>query len=487
MPSLSSGSSYYSFYSTTPLALDNANHSTAVSYPSTGPTSQGHISATAPINERGLSFPGNTTLSVSPPQDTVTSLAPPSEYNWTFGGEYTVLPLSTDYGTQVARTAFSPPGVHDLSNDGNFATFPMSSTGFTIQDTRPDFETHGDQNTAFGNNLAVSLRPPTGSTSPSVGKGWQSSAAVNDLTRHSYSSTGPTAHSPWLAPGPASQHGMGFGDGPSNAVETGLTLATAFEPQPPTPPNGNNLTDFTKRKKWASKILQELVDILQVVDADGKILFVSPSIRAITGHSPEEVLNRHLEDFVHPDDIGILTADMNEAIASGNQFRVYYRLKKKDGAWATLEAIGHAHIAEPKFAPNPQNQSAFCQAVIMALRPYPSKTDRLFDSFLEQKIEHERLTRGLDDVHEEDADEPEDADGGQEPAKRRRNSASSKAVPINLMPPPERPRVSDQTRATGALGILLPLERDARAKERRKKISADGQHVCSDCGKPPII
>lgn len=170
----------------------------------------------------------------------------------------------------------------------------------------------------------------------------------------------------------------------------------------------STLNEFTKRRNWPAKIVEELRDWLQILDANGRLKFVSRSVAEVAGYDEDDLRDVFLKDLIHPDDQGVFVSELNESIASGNPLRIFYRLKKKDGVYAIFEAEGHAHIAAAKFAPNPNNQSPFCQAVFMVARPYPTRNAALLDSFLEHKIENERLKRRIAELQREeqtDADE----------------------------------------------------------------------------------
>ena len=206
---------------------------------------------------------------------------------------------------------------------------------------------------------------------------------------------------------------------------------------PPQPTGGaqlnagaNTLNEFTKRRNWPAKIIEEMRDFLQILDADGRIKYVSKSVQDISGFSDDEIRSVLLKDLIHPDDQGVFVAELNESIASGKPLHIFYRFKKRDGAYSIFEAVGHAHIAPAKFAPNPNNQSPFCQAVFIMARPYPTKNSSLLDSFLEHKIENERLKRRIAELRrEEEADDADDA--------RRQSSyamSPSGATPSNATP-----------------------------------------------------
>ncbi|KAI8719470.1 hypothetical protein NCS52_00727700 [Fusarium sp. LHS14.1] len=312
----------------------------------------------------------------------------------------------------------------------------------------------------------------------------------------------------------------------------------------------NTLTEFTKRRNWPAKVVEELRDFLQILDANGRIKYASPSILNVTGYSVEEIQDIFLKDLIHPDDRGVFVAELNESIASGNPLRLFYRFKKKDGEFAIFETVGHAHIAGSKFAPNPNNQSPFCQAVFMMARPYPTKNAGLLDSFLEHKIENERLKRRIAELRrEEEADNDEaqkqwvqsqegrsdvtpsegtgvssnffrpstdrgltDADraalnksltrenlegaAGSRPDslndKMARYEGASHTETIEMLTglryiEGERSRGittgnASPTLIKGDAGIAIPMERDPRTGDKKKKLKTSEEYVCTDCG-----
>lgn len=341
-----------------------------------------------------------------------------------------------------------------------------------------------------------------------------------------------------------------------NLPGAGPVPAANFASTAPLPAN-NTLTEFTKRRNWPAKVVEELKDILYILDTNSRVKHVSPSVLPLTGYTPEEMYDGLLRELIHPDDVGVFVAEMNESIATGTPLQIFYRLKKKDGNWAIFEAVGHAHIAAAKYAPNPSNQSAFCQAVFMMARPYPTKNTGLLDSFLEHKIENERLKRriaGLKREEAEDAEESQRTWGASQPGGSEMGASvdtfrtGQTATPMYLgsgvdsssMPPPQKPASSNSaltrenlegvagsradsirekmaryegathadtiemltglryqegersrgittgnaspTLIKGDAGIAIPVDRDPRTGEKKKKLKVAEEYVCTDCG-----
>ena len=60
--------------------------------------------------------------------------------------------------------------------------------------------------------------------------------------------------------------------------------------------NTNALTDLTKRKGWSSRIVEELLDFVHVLDPNGRILFASPSIGDLTGWRVEQLKGKKMTE-----------------------------------------------------------------------------------------------------------------------------------------------------------------------------------------------
>ncbi|KAG0138089.1 hypothetical protein HOY82DRAFT_535026 [Tuber indicum] len=164
---------------------------------------------------------------------------------------------------------------------------------------------------------------------------------------------------------------------------------------------GSTLTEFTKRRNWSQRILEELQDFLHILSPSGKMVYASPSSKALTGFGPEELLGKFITEFIHPDDSGLFVREFNGAIATGQPLRLFYRFQKSDGTWAIFETNGHPHIGEaPQFSPS--SIQSVCKGFFMMSRPYPTRNASLLDSFLEHKIENERLLKRISELRKEE-------------------------------------------------------------------------------------
>ena len=204
-----------------------------------------------------------------------------------------------------------------------------------------------------------------------------------------------------------------FQDSTDEEGDCGTTSGAGAGPLPtgfgaPTGPgSGSTLTEFTKRRNWSQRILEELKDFLHILTSDGRILYVSRSSKALTGFEQHELVGKFIVDFVHPDDSGIFVREFNESIASGNTLRFFYRFRRADASFTIFESHGHPHLtSEPTDLGSGATRT--CRGFFMMARPYPTKNAHLLDSFLEHKMENERLMKRINDLRREEREEVEE-------------------------------------------------------------------------------
>ncbi|KAK3670147.1 white collar 2 type of transcription factor [Recurvomyces mirabilis] len=276
--------------------------------------------------------------------------------------------------------------------------------------------------------------------------------------------------------------------------------------------NGSTLTEFTKRRNWSQRVIEELKDFLHILTPDGRILYVSPSCKAITGHESHSLLGKFIGEYVHPDDSGIFMREFNESIASGNSLRFFYRFKKDDGTYIIFECDGHPHISqEPHVAPQGYNasmsnggsyMSGQCRGFFMMARPYPTKNAALLDSFLEHKIENERLMKRIEELKREEQVENVEQDRlyreqtawvtGMTPSESHQslsrfgggggggeNASETPTETPNYqgMPPPAKPSLSNTALTRQNLDSALMAQKPDSIADKMSRYEANSTHL----------
>lgn len=226
---------------------------------------------------------------------------------------------------------------------------------------------------------------------------------MGDLSAVPFNSVEPMAGSI-----PESEHQMqsensmsmtGVGAGP---LPTGFGVHTGM---------GSTLTEFTKRRNWSQRVIEEIKDLLYVLTPDARFLYLSPSIKLLTGYDGTELTGKFIHDFIHGDDNSLFLREFNESIATGHSLRMFYRFRCKSGVYTIFECHGHPHLTDDvsqlEVTGGPRNNAGFCAGYFMMVRPYPTKNAVLLDSFLEHKLENERLQTRINALRREEAEEAE--------------------------------------------------------------------------------
>jgi len=213
---------------------------------------------------------------------------------------------------------------------------------------------------------------------------------------------------------------------------------------------GSNLTEFTKRRNWSQRVLEELKDLLYILTPDGRILYISPSGKFLTGFDPQDLVGKSIFDFIHPDDQGLYMREFNESIATGNALRFYHRMRTAEAKYRIFECHGHPHLTQDtsglELTGTPVGQAGLCGGFFMMARPYPTRNSELLDSFLEHKIENLRLQARIAALKREEA---EDADVQQEQYHKPAGASSSRTPSISAEISPASPSVNSNTDYSG--------------------------------------
>ncbi len=109
------------------------------------------------------------------------------------------------------------------------------------------------------------------------------------------------------------------------------------------------IQDITVSKESALKIqeseekykllAENTTDVISLLDADGRFLYVSPSVINISGYEPQELLGKKSYIYFHPDDVPFVTSDAYwNKLKAGLSILLVYRFKSKKGKYAWFES-----------------------------------------------------------------------------------------------------------------------------------------------------
>src|SRR5437764_8380299 len=88
-------------------------------------------------------------------------------------------------------------------------------------------------------------------------------------------------------------------------------------------------------------LIENSPDGIVLYDACGTITYASPSIKPITGYTPEEFVGLNGFSLIHPDDLELVRDAINTINDTpGKSVTFQYRLRCKDESWRWMAGTG---------------------------------------------------------------------------------------------------------------------------------------------------
>ena len=104
-------------------------------------------------------------------------------------------------------------------------------------------------------------------------------------------------------------------------------------------------------ERWFHTLVQNNSDLIEVVDATGRVTYANPATISILGFSPDEHVGRDVFSFVHPDDLErARSAFARDLAAVGPHPPSIYRFRTKSGDWRLLEVFATNCVEDPAIA-----------------------------------------------------------------------------------------------------------------------------------------
>lgn len=81
-------------------------------------------------------------------------------------------------------------------------------------------------------------------------------------------------------------------------------------------------------------------DFICLFDPAGRFIFAGQAVEYLLGYKPENVLGRHFEEFVHPDDFRAAADDFQAILAGRKVEERQFRARRRDNTWIPVGASG---------------------------------------------------------------------------------------------------------------------------------------------------
>jgi diguanylate cyclase (GGDEF)-like protein/PAS domain S-box-containing protein len=113
----------------------------------------------------------------------------------------------------------------------------------------------------------------------------------------------------------------------------------------------------TARDRWRQKeryycsLIEKSTDIITMTDANGNVLFASPSIERFCGYKPDELMGRALMDLVHPEDAPSFKEALKTVMEDPSATPLLeMRCRHRNDTWVHLEACVTNLLDDPAVA-----------------------------------------------------------------------------------------------------------------------------------------
>ncbi|MBD2356237.1 PAS domain S-box protein [Tolypothrix sp. FACHB-123] len=97
-------------------------------------------------------------------------------------------------------------------------------------------------------------------------------------------------------------------------------------------------------ERWRS-LIENALDIIMILETDGTISYVSPSVQKILGYAVGDLVGKNVMELVHPDDFIISGDRLTNTIPNLELTRpIEFRYRHQDNSWRILEAISQPFV-----------------------------------------------------------------------------------------------------------------------------------------------
>ncbi|MBD3322156.1 MAG: PAS domain S-box protein, partial [Chitinivibrionales bacterium] len=147
-----------------------------------------------------------------------------------------------------------------------------------------------------------------------------------------------------------------------------------------------DMTEQRQAENRFAALIEGSSDIIQVINAEGIMTYLSPSVERIMGYKPGELIGKPSVSIVHPDDLQAVQKGFVKAFENPSE-PVYTvcRCRHKDGSWRVLAGMGINKLDNPAIRGFVANTRDITE--IMENRKKLLESEEKFRSIMEQSID----------------------------------------------------------------------------------------------------
>ena len=109
--------------------------------------------------------------------------------------------------------------------------------------------------------------------------------------------------------------------------------------------------ELVRREKHFRALTDNALDILTILDREGRFSHNSPSVKRVLGYGPTELTGQSAFSLIHPEDLpGVLKGFDHGLRNPDHTITLEFRVRHQDGSWRYLEAVGQSRLDDPDIA-----------------------------------------------------------------------------------------------------------------------------------------
>ena len=105
--------------------------------------------------------------------------------------------------------------------------------------------------------------------------------------------------------------------------------------------------DHERELRQYETLVERSADVNAILDTDGTIRYVTPSVTRVLGYSPDELRGSSAFDLLHPEDRDRVEERLSALVDRTHLPPIEFRIEDNDGDWVILESRGRNLLDDP--------------------------------------------------------------------------------------------------------------------------------------------
>jgi diguanylate cyclase (GGDEF)-like protein/PAS domain S-box-containing protein len=104
--------------------------------------------------------------------------------------------------------------------------------------------------------------------------------------------------------------------------------------------NLDRVSGASREERWFHSLVQYSSDIVAVLEADGTLRYISPSVERVLGYRPEDLVGKSAFDYIHPESNELVASSFAKTLEiSGVRPPLEFLVRAGDDSWHDMEVI----------------------------------------------------------------------------------------------------------------------------------------------------